>query len=115
MVTVAFGRWTRRCPGLTGCVRSVQHGAARVCDRTVVWPDQRVRSVLLGAEEERATGASGPSRNQSVRSGTQRGRTARRADRTRDTSDHVRLDASGHSGSLLDFDRTPGAARPVKR
>jgi hypothetical protein len=53
------------------------------------------------------TSASSPSWNQSVRSSTQRGRTGRRADRTRG--------ASGHGGSLLDSDRTPGAARSVKR
>jgi hypothetical protein len=61
------------------------------------------------------TGASSPSRNQSVRSGTQRGRTSRRAERTRGASGHERSDASGCGGSLLDSDRTPGAARLVKR
>jgi hypothetical protein len=60
------------------------------------------------------TGASGPSQNRSVRSGIQRGRTGRRADRTRGASGHVRSDASGRGGSLLDSDRMPGAARPVK-
>jgi hypothetical protein len=62
-----------------------------------------------------ATGASGPSQNQSVRSGTQRGRAVRRADRTRGASGHMRSDASGRGESLLDSDRTPGTARPVKR
>jgi hypothetical protein len=61
------------------------------------------------------TGAPDPSQNRSVRSGTQRGRTGRRADRTRDVSSHVRSDASSHGGSLLDSDRTPGAARSIKR
>jgi hypothetical protein len=61
------------------------------------------------------TGVSVPSQNRSVRSGTQRGRSGHRADRTRGTSSHVRSDVSGRGGSLLDSDRTPGAARPVKR
>jgi hypothetical protein len=61
------------------------------------------------------TGASGPSRDRSVRSGTQRGRAGRRADRTRGVSGHVRSDGSGRGGSLLDSDQTPGAARLVKR
>jgi hypothetical protein len=61
------------------------------------------------------TGASGPSWNRSVRSGTQRGRAVHRADRTRDASSHVRSDASGHGGSSLDSGRTPGVACPVKR
>jgi hypothetical protein len=60
-------------------------------------------------------GASGTSWNRSVWSGTQRGRTGRRADRTRGASGHVRSDASGRGGSLLDSDRTPGATCPVKR
>jgi hypothetical protein len=59
------------------------------------------------------TGAFGPSRNRSVRSGTQRGRIGRRADRTRGASGHMRSAASGRGGSLLDSDRMPGAARPV--
>jgi hypothetical protein len=83
----------RRCTGrgldLTRRVRSVQLSAARVCDRTVVWPDQRVRSVHLSAEEERATGVSGPSRNQSVRSRVQRGSEQWNADRTRGAFGHV--------------------------
>jgi hypothetical protein len=87
----------------------------RVSDRTLVWPDQRVRSVYLCAQEARVTGASGPSRNRSVWSGIQRGREQRSADRTHDASGHMRSDASGRGGSLLDSDRTPGAARPVKR
>jgi hypothetical protein len=52
------------------------------------------------------TGASGPSRNRSVRSGTQRSRAWRRADRTRDAYGHTRSDASGRDGSSLDRDRT---------
>jgi hypothetical protein len=95
--------------------RGQRRNALRVCDRTLVWPDQRVRSVLLCAEEEHATGASGPSQNRRVRSGVQRGRAQRSADQTRDASNHVRLDVSGRSGSLLDSDWTRGAARPVKR
>jgi hypothetical protein len=51
-----------------------RHNAPRVCDRTLVWPDQRVRSVHLGTEERSATGASGPSRNWSVRSLTEKER-----------------------------------------
>jgi hypothetical protein len=62
-----------------------------------------------------ATGASGPSRNRSIRSGTQRGRAWRRANWTRGASGHMRSDASGHGGSSIDSDRTPGAARLVKR
>jgi hypothetical protein len=61
------------------------------------------------------TGASGPSWNRSVRLGTQRGTVGHRADRTRDASGHMRSDASDRGGSLLDSDRTPGVARPVKR
>jgi hypothetical protein len=96
-------------------VSSQQLLGARVCDRTRVWPDQRVRSVLLCVEEKRATGASGPSWNRRVRSSVQRGRAQRSDDRTRGASGHVRSDASGRGGSLLDSDRTPGAARPVIR
>jgi hypothetical protein len=83
------GRCTGRGHGFTGRVRSVQRGAsARVCDRTRVWPDQRVRSVQLSVREKRATGASGPSRDRSVRSGVQRklstiGREARPVTRDR--------------------------------
>jgi hypothetical protein len=77
-------------------VRSVHSVTApRVSDRTLVWPDQRVRSVHLCAEAERATGASGPSRDQRVRSGVQRDREQRSGDWTRGTSGHVRSDASG--------------------
>jgi hypothetical protein len=61
-----------------------------------------------------ATSVSSPSRNRSVRSGSQRGRAGRRADRTHGVSDHMQSNASGRGGSLLDSDRTPGAARPVK-
>jgi hypothetical protein len=96
-------------------VSSQQLSGVRVCDRTLVWPDQRVRSVLLCAEEVHATSASGPSWNQRVRSSVQRGRAQRSDDRMRGASGHVRSDASGRAGSLLDSDRTPGAARPVKR
>jgi hypothetical protein len=59
------------------------------------------------------TGASGPSRNRSVRSGTQRSRAWRRADRTRGASGHKRSDVSGHDGSSLDRDRTLALLRPV--
>jgi hypothetical protein len=107
--------WTRSRFDRTRPVSSQQLSGVRVCDRTLIWPDQRVRSVLLCAEEERATGASGPSRNRSIWSGVQRGRAQWSADRTRGASDHERSDASGRGGSLLDSDRTPGAARPVKR
>jgi hypothetical protein len=83
VVTVVTGRCTGRGRSLTGRVWSVQHGAgARVSDRTLVWPDQRVRSVHLCAEEKRATGASGPSWNRSIRSGVQRGSEQRSGDRT---------------------------------
>jgi hypothetical protein len=76
-------------------VRSVHSvSAPRVSDQTLVWPDQRVRSVHLCAEVERATGASGPSWDRRIRSGVQRGREQRSGDRTRDTSGHVRSDAS---------------------
>jgi hypothetical protein len=99
----------------TRSVSSQQLSGARVCDRTLVWHDQRVRSVHLCADEERATGASGLSWNRLVRSSVQRGRAQRSDDRTRGASGHVRSDASGHAGSLLDSDRTPGAARLIKR
>jgi hypothetical protein len=92
-------------------------------DRTLHWTRSRfdrTRPVssqqLLGTQVLGfATGAFGPSRDRSVRSGTQRGRAGRRADRTRGSSGHVRSDMFGRSGSLLDSDRTPGAARMVKR
>jgi hypothetical protein len=88
-------------------------------DRTQSWFD-RTRPVssqqLSGARVLGfPTGASGPSWNRTIRSGTQRGTVGRRADRTRGASGHVRSDATGHGGSLLDSDWTPGAARPVKR
>jgi hypothetical protein len=89
--------------------------APRVNDRTLVWPDQRVRSVHLCAKVEWATSASGPSRNRRVRSGVQRGREQRSGDRTRGASGHVWSDASGRDGSLLDSDRMSGEARPVIR
>jgi hypothetical protein len=119
-VTALTGRCTGRCTGrghgLTGRVRSVQRGAsARVCDRTLVWPDQRVRSVQLGVKEKRATGASGPSRDRSVRSCIQRGSEQWSDDRTRGASGHVRSDASGRSWSLLERDRTLTLSRPVTR
>jgi hypothetical protein len=60
-----------------------------------------------------ATGAFGPSRNRSVRSGTQRSRAWRRADRTRGASGHTRSDASGRDGSSLDHDRTLALSCPV--
>jgi hypothetical protein len=107
--------WTRSRFDRTRPVSSQQMSGARVCDRTLVWPDQRVRSVLLGVEEVCMTSAPGPSRNRSVRSGVQRGRAKRSANRTRGASGHVRSDASGRGGSLLDSDQTPGAARPVIR
>jgi hypothetical protein len=110
------GRCTGRGLGLTGHIRSVQRGAGtRVCDRTLVWPDQRVRLVLLCAEVERVTGAFGPSRNRSVRSGVQRGRAKRSDDRTRDASGHVRSNASGLDGSLLERDRMLVLSHPIKR
>jgi hypothetical protein len=93
-VTVVTGRCTGRGRGLTGRVRSVLQ--------------------LPGTRELGfATGASGPSRNRSVQLGTQRSRAGRRADQTRGTSGHMRSDASGRCGSLLDSDRTPGAVRLV--
>jgi hypothetical protein len=81
-------RFDRTCP-----VSSTQQSGARV----------------LGF----ATGASGPSWNWSVRSGTQRSRVWRRADRTCGASGHTRSDASGHDGSSLDRDQTLALSRPV--
>jgi hypothetical protein len=101
-------RFDRTCP-----VSSPRCGS-RVCDRTLVWPDQRVRSVLL-SESERATGVSGPSRNRSVRSSVQRGRAKWSDDRTRSASGHVRSDASGLNGSILERDQTRALSRPVQR
>jgi hypothetical protein len=49
-----------------------------------------------------ATGAFGPSRNRSVRSGTQRSSAWRRANRTRGASSHMRSDASGRKRSSLE-------------
>jgi hypothetical protein len=60
-----------------------------------------------------ATDAFGPSRNRSVRSGTQRSRAWRRADRMRGASSHTRSNASGHDRSSLDRDRTLALSRPV--
>jgi hypothetical protein len=74
---------TGRGLGLTGRVRSV----AALCV---------VRALGF------ATGAFGPSRNQSVRSGTQRSRAWRSADRTRGASGHMRSDASGRDRSSLE-------------
>jgi hypothetical protein len=138
------GRWTGRGLCMTGRVRSVfsvcavfslmiGRAARPVTDdrtRPVIqgayWTligrwhcgvrsvQQRVRSVLL-SEPERATGASGPSRSRSVRSGVQRGRAKRSDDRTRGASGHVRSDASGLNGSILECDRTRALSRPVNR
>jgi hypothetical protein len=69
--------------------RGLRHSVSRVCDWTLVWSDQRVRSVHLGAEERRVTSASEGPRDQSFRSGTQRSR------------------------AWCGADQTPGAARPV--
>jgi hypothetical protein len=115
-------------------MKNVDRTLNRTLDRTRSRMDLRVRSARLGfvtgcwsgltsasdqftcaQEEERTTGASGSSRNRSIRSGVQRGRAQRSADRTHDASGHVRSDASGRSGSLLDSDLTPGAVRPFKR
>jgi hypothetical protein len=77
------GRCTGRGHGLTSASGQFNPvSAPRVDDRTLVWPDQRVRSVHRCAKAERATGASGPSRDQCVRSGVQRGREQRSDDRT---------------------------------
>jgi hypothetical protein len=90
---VVTGRCTGRGHGLTERVRSVQLGAARVYDRTLVWPDQRVRSVHLRAEKSarparpvpHGTGASGQTSRRAERSGVLIGRAARSVtcDRTR--------------------------------
>jgi hypothetical protein len=82
------------------------HCGDRTLHRTRSWFD-RTRPVssqqLSGARVLGfLTGVFGPSRNQSVRSGTQRGRTGHRAERMRGASGHVRSDASGRGGSLLD-------------
>jgi hypothetical protein len=80
-------------------------------DRTCPVNSQQLSGVqVLGFP----TGASSPSWNRSIRSGTQRGRTGRRANWTRDASGHVRSDTSDRGGSLLDSDRMPGVARLVK-
>jgi hypothetical protein len=93
------------------CGDRTRHRTRSRFDRTRLVSSQQLSGArVLGFP----TGASGPSRNRSVRSGTQRGRTGRRAERTRGASGHVRSDTSGHGGSLLDSDRTLGAARPVK-
>jgi hypothetical protein len=62
-----------------------------------------------------ASGASCPSGNRSVWSGTQRSRAWRGADRTCGASGHMRSDASDRARSSMDSDRTLGAACPVKR
>jgi hypothetical protein len=90
------GRCTGRDHGLT--IASGQFNpvsAPRVDDRTLVWPDQRVRSVHLCAKRESATGASGHSRDRHVRSCVQKNREQQSDDRTRGASGHVRSDASG--------------------
>jgi hypothetical protein len=94
------------------------HQGDRTLHRTRSWFD-RTRPVSSSQQSGAwvlgfATGASGPSRNRSVRSSTQRGRAGRRANRTCDASGHVRSDMFGRGGSLLDSDQTPGAACPVK-
>jgi hypothetical protein len=85
---------TGRGHGLTGRVRSVQRSS---------------QARGLGF----ATGAFGHSRDQSIRSGTQRNSAWRRAERTRGASGHTRSDASGHERSLLDSNRTLTLSRPV--
>jgi hypothetical protein len=97
-------------------IRSVHSvSVPRVSDRTLVWLDQCVRSVHLCVEAQRATSASGPSRDRRVWSGVQRGRERWSDDRTWGASGHVRSDTSSRDGSLLDSDRTPGEARSVIR
>jgi hypothetical protein len=81
--------------------------APRVCDRTLVWPDQLVRSAHLGTEE-RCTQNARPARPLVLGTGAS-------GHVRSDASGHVRSDASGRGGSLLDSERTLGAARPVKR
>jgi hypothetical protein len=69
-VTEVTGRCTERGHGLTGRVRSVQRSS-------------QARGLRV------ATGASGHSRDRSVRSGTQRNSAWRRAERTRGASGHT--------------------------
>jgi hypothetical protein len=66
-------------------VSSQQLSGARVCDRTLVWPDQRVLSILLCTEEKSArparpvpngTGVSGQASRRAERSGVTIGRAA---------------------------------------
>jgi hypothetical protein len=73
-------------------VSSTRLLGARVCDRTLVWTDQRVRSVLLYAEEKSArlarpvphgTGAFGHASRGAERSGVMIGRAARPVTRDR--------------------------------
>jgi hypothetical protein len=80
---------------------------------------RRVRSVQTAGRRARArgsqTGASGPSQNRRVRSCTQKTARVSMLSGRGGASGHVRPDASDRAGSSLDSDRTPGAARPVKR
>jgi hypothetical protein len=87
----------------------------RVCDRTLLWPDQRVRLVHLGTEERRATRASERPRDRSIWLGTQGTARVSKPSGCGSASGHMRSDVSGRGGSSLDSDRMPGAARLVKR
>jgi hypothetical protein len=108
------GRCTGRGHGLTSASGQFNPvSAPRVDDRTLVWPDQRVRSVHWCAKAERTTGASGPSWDRRVRSCVQKDREQQSDDRMRGASGHVRSDASGRPGSLLDSNRTLALWRPV--
>jgi hypothetical protein len=81
------------------------HCGDRMLHRTRSWFD-RTRLVSSSQLSDAhvlgfPTGVSGPSQNRSIRSGTQRGRARRRADRTRDASGHMQSDVFGHGGSSL--------------
>jgi hypothetical protein len=112
MHMVVYTWWCEHiCEGGEETEANGGHCGDRTLHRTRSWFD---RTRLVSSSQQSgarvlgfATGASGPSQNRSIRSGIQRGKAIRRADRT--------CGASSRGGSSLDSDRTPGAARPVRR
>jgi hypothetical protein len=113
-----YGDWTRSRFDWTRPVSSQQLSGARVSGfLTGRWSGLPSASGQFTCAQKKharptcpvphGTGASGQA--------SRGGRAQQSADRTRDASGHVRSDVSGRGGSLLDSNRTLGAARPVKR
>jgi hypothetical protein len=93
--------------------RGQRRNVPRVCDRTLVWPDQRVRSVHLGTEERHTTSASEGPRDRNVRLASLVRLGGVMRSRRGGASSHVRPNTSDHVGSSLDSNQTLGAARSV--